>query len=59
MQQRAIFKFYFKSGKTATEMYQDLKNVYDDVRDVHKSSCVSRVLKKEANHRRVILVQAG
>jgi hypothetical protein len=28
MEQRAVIKFYFKKGKTATEVYEDLKNVY-------------------------------
>jgi hypothetical protein len=32
MEQRAVIKFYFKSGKTAKEVYQDLKNVYGDDR---------------------------
>jgi hypothetical protein len=39
-EQRAVIKFYCKSGKTGTEAYQDLKNMYDDVRVVHKYSCV-------------------
>jgi hypothetical protein len=30
MEQRDVIKFYFKSGKTATELYHDLKNVYGD-----------------------------
>jgi hypothetical protein len=30
MEQCAVVKFYFKMGKTATEMYQDLKNVCGD-----------------------------
>jgi hypothetical protein len=59
MEQRVVIKFYFKSGSTATEAYRDLKNVYDDVRAMPKSSCVSRVLKKTAYHRRMILVLAG
>jgi len=28
MEQRAVNKFYFKSGKTDTEVYQEQKNVY-------------------------------
>jgi hypothetical protein len=28
MEQRAMIKCYFLSGKTATQVYQDLKNVY-------------------------------
>jgi hypothetical protein len=35
MEQCAVIKFCFKSGKTATEVYQDLKNVYGD-------DCLSR-----------------
>jgi hypothetical protein len=30
MAQRAVIKFSFKLGKTATEVYQDLRNVYND-----------------------------
>jgi hypothetical protein len=30
MEQCAMIKFYFKLGKTATEVSHDLKNVYDD-----------------------------
>jgi len=30
MELRAVIKFYLKSGKTATEVYQDLKNLYID-----------------------------
>jgi hypothetical protein len=30
MEQGAMIKFYFKLRKTATEMYQHLKNVYGD-----------------------------
>jgi hypothetical protein len=30
MKQCAVVKFFFKLGKTATEMYQDLKNLYSD-----------------------------
>jgi hypothetical protein len=35
MEQCAMIKFYFKLGKTAMEVYQDLKNVYGD-------DCLSR-----------------
>jgi hypothetical protein len=28
VKQRVTIKFYLKSGKTANELYQDLKNVY-------------------------------
>ena len=28
IKQSAMFKAHFKSGKTAKELYQDLKNVY-------------------------------
>jgi len=31
MKQRAVIKFYFKSGKTANEVYSDLKNVFGEV----------------------------
>jgi hypothetical protein len=40
MEQRAVIKLYFTSGKTATEVYQEMANVYGDVRVVHKSSYV-------------------
>jgi hypothetical protein len=30
MESLAVIKFYFKSWKTATEAYQDLKNLYGD-----------------------------
>ena len=30
MESRAVIKFCFKLGKTATEVYQDLKNLYGD-----------------------------
>ena len=30
MEQRTMIKCYFKSWKTATEVYQDLKNMYGD-----------------------------
>jgi len=30
MKQRAVIKFYFKSRKITTEVYNDLKNVYGD-----------------------------
>jgi hypothetical protein len=36
MEQSAVIKFCFKSGKTATEVYQDLKNVYG-------GDCMSRI----------------
>jgi hypothetical protein len=36
MEQRAVDKFYFKSGKTDTELYQDQNNLYGDDCVVHK-----------------------
>jgi hypothetical protein len=35
MQQSVVIKCYFKLGKTATEVYQDLKNVYSDDSVMH------------------------
>jgi len=35
MQQSAVIKCYFKLGKTATEVYQDLKNMYSDDSVMH------------------------
>ena len=42
-----------------TVCHQVPNELYDDVRVVHKSSCVPSGLKKAANHRRMILVQTG
>jgi hypothetical protein len=52
-------KFYFKSGRTATEEYQDLKNVYGDDWVVYKFSDGSRLFKKAGHRWKMILVQAG
>jgi hypothetical protein len=58
MEQGIVIKFYFKSGKTATQVYQDPKNVYSDDWVVHKSPGGSRVFKKAGCRWRMILAQA-
>jgi len=57
MEQRAMVKFYFKAGKTASEVYQDLKNVCSD--DHVSRAQVFTCFKKAGNLWRMILVQAG
>jgi len=52
-----MVKFYFKAGKTASEMYQDLKNVCSD--DHVSRAQVFTCFKKAGNLWRMILVQAG
>lgn len=55
--QGAIIQFYFKSGKTATELYQDTKNEYaNDCRIMHESSDGYRIDRKAGNRWRMILV---
>jgi hypothetical protein len=58
MKQRGVIKFYFKSGKTPTEVYSDLKNVYGDERVV-QSTDASHGFKMAGNRWRMNLVEAG